>query len=183
MSVGSLVLDFTSIVETVSLFLRATKRVLPSGVTACPAGNGPTGMSAGSLVLVLTSIVETVPLPVLTTKPVDRPSLRANTADTSSATTPTGAPANPTTTTPRTHRNRGITSPALLSSPAPVGPTGAAYAAFGLPIRRTPHQPSRARGCAEIDDARHSRPERLKPPIFSARSHITADSGTAFVAL
>src|SRR5262245_33595241 len=100
MSAAYLVLVFTSILETVSLFLRATKRVLPSGVTACPAGNGPTGMSVGCLVLVHTSTVETVPLPVLTTKAIDRHSLRANTADAPPATTPASAPANPNTATP-----------------------------------------------------------------------------------
>ena len=117
MSVGFLVLVFTSIDETVSLFLRATKRVLPFGVIACPAGNGPTGMSVGFLALVFTSIVDTVPLPALVTKAVDRHSLRARTADTPSGTTPTSAAANPSTKTPRAHRNRRITAPASLSSP------------------------------------------------------------------
>src|SRR5262249_60975206 len=51
MSVGSLVRVATSIVDTVSLPLLATKAVLPSGVTATPPGNGPTGMSVGAWVL------------------------------------------------------------------------------------------------------------------------------------
>jgi hypothetical protein len=62
-------------------------------------------MSVGFLVPVFTSIVETEPLTALATKAVARHSLRAVTADTPSGTTPTSAPANPSTTTPRTHRN------------------------------------------------------------------------------
>src|SRR5919106_1285524 len=61
MSVGSLVLVFTSIVDTVPLPLLVTKAVLPLGVTATPKGNEPTVTSAGCLVLVFTSIVDTVP--------------------------------------------------------------------------------------------------------------------------
>src|SRR5512132_165867 len=63
MSVGFLVLVWTSIVDTVSLPRLATKTVLPSGVTASKAGSLPTVMSVGSLVLVFTSIVDTVSLP------------------------------------------------------------------------------------------------------------------------
>ena len=62
MSVGFLVLVFTSIVDTELLPPLATKAVLPSGVTATPIGSVPTGMSVGFLVLVFTSIVDTVPL-------------------------------------------------------------------------------------------------------------------------
>ena len=40
MSVGFLVLVFTSIVDTVSLARLATKAVLPSGVTATAIGHG-----------------------------------------------------------------------------------------------------------------------------------------------
>src|SRR5262249_46787392 len=56
MSVGFLVLVFTSMVDTVPLSLLATKAVLPSGVIVTPTGVMPTGMSVGSLVPVLTSI-------------------------------------------------------------------------------------------------------------------------------
>jgi hypothetical protein len=111
MSVGFLALVFTSIDETVSLFLRITKRVLPSGVTAVPAGYGPTEMSVGFLVLVFTSMVETVPLPALVTKAVARHRARAATADTPPGTTPTSAPANPSINTPKGHRDRGIAAP------------------------------------------------------------------------
>jgi len=52
MSVGCLVPVFTSIVDTVPLFLLVTKAVLPFGVTAAPAASGPTVMSVGSLILV-----------------------------------------------------------------------------------------------------------------------------------
>src|SRR5215218_5322478 len=54
MSVGCLVLVFTSITDTVPLSLSVTKRVSPSGVTTDTLGFEPTVMS-GSLVLVLTS--------------------------------------------------------------------------------------------------------------------------------
>ena len=70
MSVGFLVLVFTSIVDTVPLLLLATKAVLPSGVTATRLGPEPTGMSVGCLVLVFTSIVDTVPPLTLVTKAV-----------------------------------------------------------------------------------------------------------------
>jgi hypothetical protein len=112
MSAGFLVLVFTSIVDTESLFQLMTKAVLPSGVNATPHGNGPTGMSVGFLVPVFTSIVETVLLRLLVTKALARHSLGAATADTPSGTTPTIAPANPNTTSPRTHRNRRIAAPA-----------------------------------------------------------------------
>src|SRR6266536_251403 len=70
MSVGFLVLVFTSIVDTEPRPL-VTKAVLPSGVIVTPApSNGPTAMSPGWLVLVFTSIVDTVPLPPLVTKAV-----------------------------------------------------------------------------------------------------------------
>ena len=73
MSVGCLVLVFTSIVDTVPLSLLATKAVLPSGVTATEPGRPPTAMSVGSLVLVFTSIVDTVPLSGFVTKTVCSP--------------------------------------------------------------------------------------------------------------
>src|SRR6516164_1482629 len=111
MSVGFLVLVFTSIVDTVPLTLLVTNAVLPSGVIATPPAPEPTGMSTGFLVLVLTSMVDTVPLAPLATKAVDRHRPRAVTAATPPGTTPTSAPANPTTTTPRTHRNRSIPAP------------------------------------------------------------------------
>src|SRR5262249_39560389 len=57
MSVGFLVLVFTSTVDTVPLPLLVTKAVLPSGVIATPNGPEPTLMSVGFLVLVFTSIV------------------------------------------------------------------------------------------------------------------------------
>jgi hypothetical protein len=112
MSVEFLVLVFTSIVDTVPMFLRPTKTVLPSGVTASPAAVGPTVMSVGFLVLVLTSIVDTVPLPMLVTNAVGRHGARAGTADTPLG---TSAPANPNTTTPRTHRNRRIPASRLAA--------------------------------------------------------------------
>jgi hypothetical protein len=52
MSVGSLVLVWTSIVDTVEPRMLVTKAVLPSGVIASPTGNDPTVMSVGSFVLV-----------------------------------------------------------------------------------------------------------------------------------
>ena len=69
MSVGCLVLVFTSIVDTVPLPRLVTKAVLPSGVTATPTGRAD-GDVGGVLVLVFTSIVDTVPLPLLVTKAV-----------------------------------------------------------------------------------------------------------------
>src|SRR5262249_62332291 len=108
MSVAFSVLVFTSIVDTVPLAALVTKAVLPSGVTATRSGLEPTGMSVGSLVLVFASIVDTVPLGGLVTKTVARHRDRAGTADTPSRTTPTSAPANPSTTTPQTHRPRRI---------------------------------------------------------------------------
>src|SRR5947207_5703500 len=82
MSVGSFVLVFTSIADTVPILSGvgkvadengpklATKAVLPSGVIATVKGPEPTGMSAGYLVLVFTLNADTVPLPLLTTKAV-----------------------------------------------------------------------------------------------------------------
>jgi hypothetical protein len=49
MSVGSLVLVLTSIVDTVSLWVLPTRTVLPSGVSAIPPGPEPTVMSVGFL--------------------------------------------------------------------------------------------------------------------------------------
>jgi hypothetical protein len=111
MSVGCLVLVFTSIVETVPLTALATKAVLPSGVMATAAGAEPTVMSVRCFVLVFTSIVETVPLALLVTKAVARHRVRAGTADTPSGTTPTSAPDKPNATTPR--RNRPHRCPCL----------------------------------------------------------------------
>jgi hypothetical protein len=65
-------------------------------------------MSVGFLALVFTSIVDTVPLPALVTKAVARHRARAGTADTPLGTTPTSAPANPSTKAPRSHRKRRI---------------------------------------------------------------------------
>src|SRR5262245_17542917 len=105
MSSGCLVLVLTSIVDTEPLPVLATKAVLLSGVTATPIGNVPTGMSVAFLVLVLRSIVDTEPLPALLTNTVGRHCARAGTAA-PLGTTPTSAPANPNTTTPRTHHIR-----------------------------------------------------------------------------
>src|SRR5215471_19885225 len=119
-------------VETVPLSALLTKAVLLSGVTATPAGVSPTVMSVGFLVLVVTSMVDTDPLPALETNAVARQRDRPATADTPGA-TPTSAPANPNTTTTRTHRNRRIPrAPASLSSPAPVGLNGRSYVAVRL---------------------------------------------------
>src|SRR5262245_58240924 len=60
-SVGSLALVSTSIVDTVPLPRLVTKAVLPSGVTATWDGSGPTGMSVRSWALAPTLIVDTVP--------------------------------------------------------------------------------------------------------------------------
>src|SRR5262245_2698958 len=130
MSAGFLVLVFTSTVETVPLSVLVTKAVLPSGVTATPVGAEPTVMSAGFLILVFTSIVDTVPLPLLVTTTVGRHRARTGAADTPSGTTPTSAPANPSTTTPRTqrttvpclairlgHRRHGVTATRLGDGP------------------------------------------------------------------
>src|SRR5512132_1640954 len=103
MSLGSLVLVFTSITDTVPRSLSVTKRVLPSGVSTDTLGFEPTVMS-GSVVLVLTSITDTVPLPKFGTKAVARQGLGAGTADAPTGNTPTSAPANPSTKTPRTNR-------------------------------------------------------------------------------
>jgi hypothetical protein len=112
MSPGFLVLVFTSMVDTVPLPCVATKAVLPSGVTATPPEFGAT-MSVGFFVLVFTSIVDTESLAALATMAVARQSLRA-TADTRSGTTPTSAPAKPSTNTPRP-RNRGIAAPCPIT--------------------------------------------------------------------
>src|SRR5436190_4223584 len=141
MSVGSLVLVFTSISDTVPLSLSVTKTVLPSGVTTDTLGFEPTVMS-GSLVLVLTSITDTVPLPQFGTKAVARHGPRPATADAPTGNTPTNAPATPSTKTPRTHR-----IPASCPD-VPERPTG-------RPEQRTCHcSPgvSGQRGQAEIAD-------------------------------
>ena len=109
MSLGCLVLVFTSIVDTVSASWLVTKVVLPSGVTVTPPGAGTAVMSVGCLVLVFTSIVDTESLEVLVTKAVGRHRERPATPDAPSGTTPTSAPDNPSTKAPRTHRNRRIT--------------------------------------------------------------------------
>src|SRR5262245_55320292 len=119
MSSAFLVRVLTSIVDTVSLFLLPTKRVLPSLENASPTGASPTGMSSGCLVRVLTSIVYTVLPPMLPTTAVGRQGTRAGTADTSFGTTPTSAPAKPSTTTGLTRRKR-IPAPASPSSPPAV---------------------------------------------------------------
>src|SRR5262249_59744494 len=99
------------------------------GVTAGLPGPAPTGMSVGFLILVFTSIVDTEPLRPLATKAVVRHRGRVATADTPSGTTPTSAPANLSTTSPRTHRNRRIAPPALPFSLASFGRTRAGYVA------------------------------------------------------
>src|SRR5512132_4402548 len=103
MSLGSLVLVFTSITDTVPRSLSVTKRVLPSGVTTDTLGFEPTRMS-GSLVLVPTSITDTVPPAQFGTKAVARHGPRAGTADAPTGNTPNSAPDNPSTKTPRTNR-------------------------------------------------------------------------------
>jgi hypothetical protein len=118
-----LVLVFTSIVDTVPPPALVTKAVLPSGVTATPIGFAPTAMSVRFLVLVFTSIVDTVPASAFVTKAVARHCARPAAADTPSGTTLTSAHANPSTTTPRTHRNRRIAAPDFAVPPAPVGST------------------------------------------------------------
>src|SRR5262249_21216660 len=115
MSTGLLVLVFTSIVDTVPLRKLVTKAALPSGVTATTNGPAPTPMST-SLVLVFTSIADTVSLSLLATKAVVAHRPRAGIADTPSGTTPTSAPANPSTTTPRAHGKRRIAT----SGPSPA---------------------------------------------------------------
>jgi hypothetical protein len=62
------------------------------------------------------SIVDTEPLRAFVTRAVGRHRERAATADTPSGTTPTSAPVNPNTTTPRNHRNCN----ALRALPVPV---------------------------------------------------------------
>src|SRR5262245_3334898 len=130
MSVGYLVLVFTSIVDTVPLSLSVTKRVLPSGVSTDTLGFAPTVMS-GSLVLVPTSITDTVPLFQFGTKAVARHCPGAGTADARSGTAPARAPANPSTTTrgtqriitlpciaiPLGHRRHGVTDTAPGAAP------------------------------------------------------------------
>src|SRR5262245_8348283 len=139
MSVGSVVFVFTSIVETVPRALLVTKAVLPSGVPATPNGEAPTAMSLGSFVRVLTSIVDTVPLPTLATNAVSRHRLRAGAHDTPVAgTTPTTAPANPNTTTPRTHCitasclaiRLGHRRHSVTATPSRAAPTGMSVGFF-----------------------------------------------------
>ena len=114
MSVGSLVLVLTSMVDTVPRGEKGaaprlvTKAVLPSGVTATAAGKEPTVMSSGCLIRVFTPIVDTVPLRMLVTNAVARHRERAATADAPFGTTPTSAPANANTNTTGTHRDRRI---------------------------------------------------------------------------
>src|SRR5262245_13130284 len=103
MSVGSLVLVFTSIDDTVPLSLSVTKRVLPSGVTTDTLGFEPTAMS-GSLVLVPTSITDTVPPSQFGTKAVARHGAGAGIADAPTGNMPTSAPDHPSTKNRRTHR-------------------------------------------------------------------------------
>src|SRR5262249_9522861 len=126
-----LVLVFTSIVDTELLDLFATKRVLPSGVTAIPAGPSPTFMSVGYFVLVITSIADTVPPPLLATKAVGRHRDRAGTAAPLGL-TPITAPPIPSTTTTRTDGDRRISAPCLAASPAHAGRPERAYGALGL---------------------------------------------------
>src|SRR5918994_2106449 len=132
MSVGCLVLVFTSIVDTVPLPWLATNAVLPSRVNATPTGPAPTAMSVGCLVLVFTSIVDTVPPSRLVTNAVARHRPRPATAATSSGTTLTSAPDNTNTTTTRADRNRRITAPASLSHQLPLVRPIRAYVALGL---------------------------------------------------
>src|SRR5262249_3127344 len=80
-------------------------------------------MSFGCLIRVLASIVDTKPGRVLTTNAVEGHRERAGIADTASETTRTSAPANPSTTTPRTHRNRRIAGPwfaVVIRCPSPA---------------------------------------------------------------
>src|SRR5262249_25934713 len=70
MSLGSLILVFTSIVDTIPLLLSATKAVLPFGVTATPFGLVPTGMLSGFLAPVVILIADTVLLTELVRKAV-----------------------------------------------------------------------------------------------------------------
>jgi hypothetical protein len=153
-SLGCLVRVFTSIVDTVPLPLLATTTVLPSGVTASPNGNEPTAISVGFLVLIFTSIVDTEALPALVTKPAGRHGARAATADTRARRTPTSTLASPTTTTPRTHRNRRIAAPRFAVPRASVGSTTPGYVALGFTNKKNGHQPSGATSCALIDAAR-----------------------------
>src|SRR5262245_54758893 len=131
MSADFLVLVFTSIVDTVSLAL-VTNAVLPSGVTATANGPVPTAMSVGFLVQVPTSMVETEPLRPLVTRAIVRHRARAGTADTRPGTTPCSAPANPSTTTPRTHRNRRIAAPLAVPD----------HLWLGRPAQRRSHRDS-----------------------------------------
>jgi hypothetical protein len=175
MSVGCLVLVFTSIVDTVPLAALVTKAVLPSGVTATRSGMEPTVMSVERLVLVFTSIVDTVPLGALVTKAVARHPLRAGTPDTPPGTI--SAPANPSTTTPRAHRKHRIAAPASLSSVAPA--TTTAYVAPGLCEL---HQTSATQEHGMRTD--QTRPHAAQTAatevvaMLTAESHITAASGT-----
>src|SRR5262245_30213233 len=103
MSVGSLVLCFTSITGTVPLSLSVTKRVLPFGVTTDTLGFEPTAMS-GSLVLDPTSITDTVPPSQFGTKAVARHGAGGGIADAPTGNMPTSAPDHPSTKNRRTHR-------------------------------------------------------------------------------
>jgi hypothetical protein len=74
-------------------------------------------MSVGFFVLVFTSIVDTELLPWTVTKAVGRHPARAAAADTPPGLTPASAPDNPSTNTPRTHRDRHIAASRGLSVP------------------------------------------------------------------
>src|SRR5262249_61092015 len=169
MSSGFLFLVFTSIVDTVPLRSWATKAVLPSGVTASPVGLSPTMMSVGFLVLVFTSIVDTVSLPLLATNAVARHRRRVASVDAPVGTPPTSAPANPNTTTPRTHRTRRITAPYSPFSPASIGPTRQ-RTRLGLRIGGTEHDTRGAESIARtavhtsIRARWRRRPSSASPP-------------------
>src|SRR5262245_36366993 len=118
MSVWCLILDFTSIVDTVLLTRLATKAVLPSGVKATPRGAEPTGMSVGFFFRVFASIVDTELLALLVTKTVARQLRCAPTAEAPFGIAKTSAPANPSAATAEAKRKSRIPGHNRLSRAA-----------------------------------------------------------------
>jgi hypothetical protein len=107
-------------------------------------------MSLWCFFLAFTSIVDTVPPPWLATKAVDRHRDRAEFADTSPGTI--SAPANPSTATPRSHRNRRIAAPASLSPHLNVGRRAQCTSHSGVWDEEEPNiRPDRTNRCPLID--------------------------------
>src|SRR5262249_41001619 len=176
MSVGFLVLVLTSIVDTVPPTALATKAVLPSGVTASWIGPPPTAMSVGFLVPVFASIVDTVSLMPLATKTVarHRPRGAATAADTPPGATPTSPPANPTTTSRRTHRNRRIAALPRYPHHRTIGRQGQGTSHSDLRTGRTGNHPKERHECRSKHRMARAQTAAAGDTILTNQSHITA---------